>query len=199
MPPIQRKRTVLIARDGTELGTLAESEVTELLEAGFLRITDVYRIPESPEWRPLSHWETRSEHQANRRPWLKKAASSITSATGALGAGAGVVTNKVSSYVTVRKTALAVTIRRVLQDYLPEIRKSVAAQLIARPALAVRSAMHNDALLQQLFGAVYDCLPKPVRRFVPESAFIEFCLLNRRKLFDPETIAKIQSPPAPHD
>jgi hypothetical protein len=36
--------------------------------------------------------------------------------------------------------------------------------------------------MRKTFGAVYDCLPKPVYRFVSEAAFIEFCMARRRKL-----------------
>ncbi len=197
MPKNQSKRSVRIARDGIELGMLSESEVPELLAAGFLGKTDGYRLDGSPEWKPLNEWETEAGRHDEGQPWLKKATASIASATGALGAKAGAVTGKVTSFVTVKKTALAERIHRLLEDFLPEIRKLVAAQLIARPALAVRSAMRNDALMRKLFGAVWDCLPKPIRRFVPESGFIEFCLLNRRKLFDPETAAKITSQSSP--
>jgi hypothetical protein len=38
--------------------------------------------------------------------------------------------------------------------------------------------------MRKLFGATYDCLPKPVYRFVSEQAFIEFCMERRRELLD---------------
>ena len=34
----------------------------------------------------------------------------------------------------------------------------------------------------KVFGAAYDCLPKPVSRFVPEQQFIAFCMKHRAQL-----------------
>ena len=43
-------------------------------------------------------------------------------------------------------------------------------------------ALRDDELLRKVFGAVYDTLPKPVRRFVGEETFIEFCFKHRQRL-----------------
>jgi hypothetical protein len=37
-------------------------------------------------------------------------------------------------------------------------------------------------MMRKLFGAAYDCLPRPVQRFVGEEKFVNFCMQRRQKL-----------------
>jgi hypothetical protein len=184
MPKSRSNHNVIVIRDGIELGMLSEPEVQELLAAGFLRSTDILRREGSPEDQPLGELLVRTEQRDEKQPWLKQTAQSISSATGALTSKAGDLTGKITSFVSVKRTALTEGTRRVLEDYIPEIRKLVTKQLITKPALAINSAMQNDELMRKVFGAAHDCLPKPIRRFVPESSFVEFCLQNKKKLGD---------------
>jgi hypothetical protein len=55
-----------------------------------------------------------------------------------------------------------------------------------------QAAMRDDEFMRKLFGATYDCLPKPVYRFVKEEAFIQFCMERRGKLLGLETRVKPQ-------
>jgi pimeloyl-ACP methyl ester carboxylesterase len=62
------------------------------------------------------------------------------------------------------------------------VQKLLAAQLKDKPLTAARSALQNDELMRKAFGALYDCLPRPVCRFIGEDAFMRFCLQHRERL-----------------
>jgi hypothetical protein len=53
---------------------------------------------------------------------------------------------------------------------------------LARTSRTTQAALKDEEFLRKLFGAVYDCLPKPAKRFVSEPAFLEFCFKHQRKL-----------------
>ena len=195
MPKNRTKRSVLIARDGVELGMLSESEVRELLAAGFLLPTDTCQNERESERKQLIEFGAGIKRYGQAAHWLKQTTQSISSTTGNMTNKAIVATGKATSFVLGRKAALNRGTRRILEDYIPEIKKLVGARVIAKPALALRSAIRNDELMRNVFGAVHDCLPRPIRRFVPESIFIEFCLLNKGKLFDPQPAR--DQPPGP--
>ena len=180
---------LLIARDGIELGALPEAEVRELLEAGFLRPSDHYRAEGSADCKPLSELVTAGARAGEAKPWLKRA-------TQAISAGAEDASGKIKQFVATKRGQVNDATRRVLEDYLPQIRSLISQQLIATPTTAVRAAVHDDELMRKIFGAAHDCLPKPVRRFVPELAFIEFCLQNRARLIKPRIEASNSSRPS---
>lgn len=50
--------------------------------------------------------------------------------------------------------------------------------------------VQDDEFMRKTFGAVYDCLPKPVCRFIGEERFIAFCLEHRRRLVAPNDAAE---------
>ncbi len=193
----QNKRSLLIAREGVQLGMLSELEVRELLATGFLRPTDVYRRAEEPQWKRLTELEREAGQRADVYRIIKRTSSRIFSATEGMADKAGTLTAQVKSFVLANKSALTAGSRRVLEDYLVEIRRLTAEQVIARPAVVVRSALRNDEWMRIVFGAVHDCLPKPIRRFIPESVFIEFCLRNRARLFDSRSGEHSKAGPSP--
>jgi hypothetical protein len=59
----------------------------------------------------------------------------------------------------------------------------------------VQAAIRDEAVLRKVFGALYDCLPAPVRRFVPEGAFVNFCMDHRLRLFA-NAVAPVAAKPA---
>jgi hypothetical protein len=65
---------------------------------------------------------------------------------------------------------------------MPQIRKLVTQQMVKSSVTRVRTAVHDNEFMRKVFGATYDCLPKPVHRFVTETAFIEYCTKHRQKI-----------------
>jgi hypothetical protein len=90
---------------------------------------------------------------------------------------------KVSAMASRNKAAVAVAAEQMLEGYLPKLRELVGRNFEQSFHVA-KSALRDETFLRRLFGAVYDCLPRPARRFVGEEFFVEFCLKHRRKLLD---------------
>ncbi len=171
-----------ILRDGQELGVLPAAEALELLQAGFLRGTDEFWT-ESPGVRqPLTRLLEAKD--SSRPDWLARAQSSVSSAGRAIQARALDLTGKVSALARGRKAALAASTARALEGYLPRLRE-LTTESLGKMARSADSALHDEVFLRKLFGAVYDCLPKAVGRFVSEIAFVEFCLKHRQWLLIP--------------
>jgi hypothetical protein len=164
-----------------ELGVLSATDADELFTAGFLRADDEFWTDQDPMRRPLS--ERASPAPQKDTSWLVRAADSVVAAGGVVRQQASHVANKLSAVVVRNKTSVAAATNRVLEDYLPALRLQVARKL-NESVQTTGAALRDEGFLRKLFGAVYDCLPKPVRRFVQEGPFIEFCLKHRRKLLD---------------
>jgi hypothetical protein len=175
---------IFIARQGLELGELPVRDATELLRVEFLVPTDEFWTDASPERRLLSELDSAPSISPG---WLKRAKTSVAIATGAVVQGAGRVTSKVSATIRGGPTLIGAVATKVLEDYAPTLRERVAAQMKAT-VQTTQAALRDEAFLRKLFGAVYDCLPKPVYRFVSERAFIEYCLKHRRKLIDDKAV-----------
>jgi hypothetical protein len=79
---------------------------------------------------------------------------------------------------------------RLLDSFTPQIQKLVAHQLVKQSLTRVQAAMRDDGVMRELFGATYDCLPKPVYRFVKEETFIQFCMERRQKILGPPAISE---------
>ncbi len=180
-------RSLLIARDGIELGTLPEPEVLELLANGFFRSTDHYLDPADVEWKTLAALAQENAARNPKSDWFNQATTSFSTAASLLLNQAGAATDKLKSFVQTRRGAINEITQLVLEDYLPEIQRVAKAQLIDRPVKSLRTAVRDDELMRKVFGATHDCLPQAVKRFVSESAFIEFCLKNRNRIFETET------------
>jgi hypothetical protein len=165
---------IQIARGSLELGVFSREEVGELLAAGFLRPTDSFRTAEGAPWQPLSELVPAGPEPAGRLDQVKGVAAKI-------GAKAAKATARLVALTTRGRTALVATASPLLVDYLPRIRESVGAAL-SNTAGTIDARLQDEAFLRKVFGAAYDTLPKPVRRFVGEESFIEFCFKNRGKL-----------------
>jgi hypothetical protein len=175
-------RKLHIARGGIELGTLNEAEALELLRAGFLLPDDAYRIEGTADWRTLAEFAPESESKPKPTMLMQLAKQKVVAAGEATAAQATRLTAKLRS-VTDRQThQLADSANRMLRAFTPQIRQLVSRQLVKQSVARVRASLRDDEFTRKLFGATYDCLPKPVCRFVTEETFIQFCLEHRQKL-----------------
>jgi hypothetical protein len=170
-----------IAREGMELGMLSDGDAGELLAAGFLRPDDEFWTDLDPTRRPLR--ELLQPAPGKDTSWLVRARNSAIAAGGAIREQATGVAEKISSLARRNTAAVAVATDRMLEDYLPTLRHQVARNL-QKSVHTTKSAVKDEAFMRKLFGAMYDCLPKAVYRFVNEEAFIQFCLKHQRKLLD---------------
>jgi hypothetical protein len=168
-----------ILRDGQELGTLADTDARELLEAGFLRPTDEFWVEQPDQRQALAI--LLEQDLENRPNWLARAKASVTTAGQTVQTQAANITGKLSSIVRSQQAAVTASATLALEGYLPQLRKMVNERL-GKMLAPTQSALRDEVFLRKLFGAVYDCLPKPVGRFVTEIGFVEFCLKHRNRL-----------------
>ena len=171
---------VYIARDGLELGLFVSSDVLVLLEEGFLRPDDTFWLDDLPGHRPLSELDGFLKSQ--QIPLLQKVKGTVLSAAGVVKEGAVSAAVRMSSIAGRGRTEATAATTKVLEDYLPAIRQHVAT-VIRQGTRSATSVLRDDTVMRKVFGAVYDMLPKPVRRFVSEERFILFCFEHRQKLF----------------
>lgn len=101
-------------------------------------------------------------------------------------AGAVLATAKASSAASRKKSEMTVAANRMLEDYLPRLSGLVTGAL-KKTMRSAETALHDEVFLRKLFGAVYDVIPKPIRRFVNEEMFIGFCLQHKQKLLGKES------------
>ena len=168
-----------ILREGQELGSLPAAEARELVATGFLKPSDEFWIDDPGAVLTL---EKLFELPSSRRPpLLARVKSSVVTAGGVARERAANVSRNVSALVKGQRIAAAASTTRALEDYMPSLRNLVSENL-AKMVCSAESALKDEQFLRKLFGAVYDCLPKPVRRFVAEASFVEFCLKHRRRL-----------------
>lgn len=177
-------RTLHIARVESELGALAGSEAIEMLRAGFLSPTDLYRIEGTVEWKPLS--ELSPEPEAKSAFTLKLAQERLGAAQGSVVSGAELLTRSLKRVATLGRVQLTESASRMLDSHQPQIQKLVAVQLFNRSVTRTQAALRDDEFMRKVFGATYDCLPKPICRFVTEEAFIQFCMERRGELLGPQ-------------
>jgi len=196
---------VEISRDGIVLGSLPRSEALELLAVGFLKPNDQYRSEGSTELGPLHELarttaplepSTSSEFPLSR-PWLGKARSSVSSAAQAVTGAAGQVASRLKSLTTATLHTTARATNLILLGYLPQLRQLLAQLPESRPVVAVRQGIRDEVLMRKVFGALYDCLPRPVCRFMPEERFVRFCMENHAKLLKPNANDPPTSPTSP--
>lgn len=165
---------IQIARGSLELGVLSRAEAGELLGAGFLQPTDTFRADESQQWQPLGQL-------VNMAPPATGAFARVKGAAANVGASATRVAARLIAVTSRGGAVVGEVASRLLEDYLPRIRESVA-EARAKSADAIDSKLQDESFLRKVFGAAYDTLPKPVRRFVGEEAFVEFCFKHRTRL-----------------
>ena len=174
-----------IARDDDELTALSETEVRELLREGFLLPTDLYWSEGVKDWEELRALEAKPENPS-RSAALVELARQKASATGqAAAAKAFRLTHELKSLATRGKSQLTDSTKRLLELFTPQIQKLVEHELVKQSLTRAQAVMRDDEFMRKLFGATYDCLPKPVYRFVKEEAFIQFCMERRQRILGP--------------
>jgi hypothetical protein len=185
-----RSRDIHIARDEEELGRFTTEEVTELLVAGFFRSSDRYWMPGMIDWLPIG--EVFSPAKEKAVPALAALHRRLGETSASLAANVSRVVKHVKVGATQTGQAVSKTKERLLEKQLPAFQKLLADQLKDKPLAAAKSALHNEEVMRKAFGALYDCLPKPVCRFISEDAFIRFCLEHRERLLKSPTPAEQQ-------
>ena len=175
-----------ICRSDMDLGVLSGGDARALLKTGFLRPDDLYWTKGLAEWRPLGELAITPPAVTSKGAQVLLAArGKVTSAATTVGDGATSLGRKLKSFAGAGKQQLTRSTRRVLDDCLPQIRETLTERVVVAALEAGKRAVHDDAVMRVVFGTAYDCLPRPVRRFVPESAFIQFCLERRTSLIRP--------------
>lgn len=154
-----------------------------MMEAGFLRGDDLFWLDELPQHRPLA--ELPGFLKAQEVSLLQKVKGTVLSAAGVVKGGATAVVSKVSAAAGRGHTEVAIVTTMVLEDYLPSIREYVVAA-VKQSSRSVGTILRDESFMRKVFGAVYDMLPKPVRRFVSEQDFIAFCLEHQQSLLKEE-------------
>lgn len=175
-------RKIYIARGEAELGILTDAETVELLRAGFLLSTDHYWTGGMPDWKSLAEFKPEPEGENRPAALMKLAKQTVKSAGEAAVSRAAQLTSRLKSVTGSGRSQLSAATNQMLDSFTPQIQKVVSNQLVGHSLTRLQAAMHDDEFMRKLFGATYDCLPKPIHRFITEQAFIEFCLDRRQKL-----------------
>jgi len=177
------ERQLRITRDVVELGTLPEAEARELLQLGLLKPSDQFSCEGMPASKRLAELDP-TPAAAEKRSWLSAARDSMTSAGGFAASSAGNVAGKLKSLVPTPSASLSGATSRLLDGYTRQIKSILAGLGDSPPLRAIRSGVRDDETMRKVFGAAYDCLPRPVCRFVSEERFIAYCMQHRGRLLD---------------
>lgn len=170
---------IYIAREDLEVGMFAADEVLEMLEAGFFLPKDVFWTDADAERRPLAGLKA---YLASLEPsLLAKVRSTVFTTAGVVAGGAVAMAGKVTQIAGQRKADISAAKSVVLEGYLPRIKDGVV-NLLKQTKQSAAAVVHDEVLMGKIFGAVYDTLPKPVRRFVSEEVFVAFCFKHRNKV-----------------
>lgn len=180
-------RKLFIARGVTELGPLTGSEVRELLCEGFLLPADLYWEEGMADWAELGEFKSEPPIAGKSAGLVKFTGQKVSSAARTTAARAADLTRKLQSFAGRGQTRLSNASGRVLDSFAPQIQKLVSHEVVRQSAAHMQQAIHNDDFMQKFFGAIYDCLPKPVCRFVTEKAFIQYCMERRLKMLGMDT------------
>jgi predicted CoA-binding protein len=182
---------IVVVRNGMELGSLPPAEAIELLRADFLKPTDFWRREITDPWLTLA--ELPQPTTAESLP--KQIQTRLTKAAQTAATGATQFTAKLKSWVGQGQDQLTLSSRQMLEGFVPQLQKLVARELIQQSVVSVRAVCRDDEFMRKFFGVVYDCLPRPVCRFVAEEAFIEFCLERKELLFKETLTGNQLNPP----
>lgn len=165
--------SLFIAREGVQLGSMSDADARALLKAGFLMPTDVFWREGMEEWRPLAELEAaRPVEKPGQSAW------NVRERVRAVAGDAGRLARKLKEIARSGSGSVTKTREKILEDFLPQLRLLVATRL-KQVALNVDAGLKDEVLMKKTFGAVFDCLPKPVTRFVAEDQFIEFCMKHK--------------------
>jgi hypothetical protein len=176
-------RPLRITRDAVELGILPEAEARELLQLGLLKPGDLFSREGMAEPRPLAELDA-TVPQSEQRSWLSAARNSVSGAAAVAAGSAGTVAAKLKSLVTTPSAGLSGATSRLLDGYTGQIKSILSGLGDSRPLQAIRSGVRDDDTMRKVFGAAYDCLPRPVCRFISEERFVSYCMQHRSRLLD---------------
>jgi hypothetical protein len=171
-----------IARNGIELGLLSQAEIEDLLRIGFLQPTDECWADLDVRRQLLSTFGIKPPDQGGR--WLDWVRVKLLTAGDAVRQQAGGVAAKMTNLAQAPRQVLPQAANRLLDDFAPRLRELTQTQLKGRIVDSTGKALRDEDFLRKLFGAIYDCLPRPIHRFVGEDAFVAYCLRNRRRFLD---------------
>lgn len=180
------EKSIRVSRDGIVLGEMTESEATELLQIGLLRPDDRYCTDGLNEWKPLGELPVPSQASPGTAGWAGQARRTFSAARSAVINTTGEWADKARSLAGATQAGAASVTEKLLSGFIPQIRKIVSGLAQTKPFAALRSGVNDDQLMLKFFGAAYDCLPKPVCRFVSEQQFIAFCVKHRAQLLQRE-------------
>jgi len=194
-----------VARDEAPLGTFAPDEVLELLDTGFLKPGDASWMRGMKEWRPLNETMSRVPPAGHPPDWRDSVVAGSTALSRLIGRGMGKFVANVKVQAGGGPGVLTRARKMALEQYLPQFNKLVTETLREKPADFAREALRNDDTMRKFSGGLYQCLPRSLRRFVAEEAFVGFCLEHRQKLVvpsgltgSPPTAPVPPAGPAPH-
>ena len=114
---------------------------------------------------------------------------------GAVATSASGVAGRLRSLATQAPSAVTQATNAVLEGYLPQIRAALGKAANSRALQAVKEGVRDDELMRKTFGAAYDCLPRPVCRFISEDRFMTFCLTHRARLLGSGDVAGSEATP----
>jgi len=177
---------IQISRDGVVLGSMTVTEAVELLQLGLLKPGDQFCADDLTVWKPLGELQRPSEPPSGKSGWLGQTKRSLSTARAAVVHTAGEWASKAKDLVGTTQAGAASVTDKLLSGFIPQIRKIVSGLTQTKPFQALRSGVNDDRLMLKVFGAAYDCLPKPVCRFVSEHQFIAFCMKHRDQLLKRE-------------
>ncbi len=188
-------RLIEISREGMVLGILPETEARELLAAAFLKPTDQFRAEAGAEPRSLAELASPPASPERNTSWLAKAKDSIVSAGSSVVDTASELASQAWRLTQATQSKAVEIPDRLLSGFLPQIQRIISGLLETKPFQAVREGVRDDDLMQKVFGAAYDCLPKPICRFVSETQFIAFCMKHRSQLLGDSKFPEPKLPP----
>jgi hypothetical protein len=177
-----------VARGEAEFGAYSLAEAREMMEAGFFLRTDEAWVAGMSEWRPLG--ETIARLTAEGADWRDKVVAGAEGLSRVLGRSVGQFVAGVKTHAGPSQESFSHAKRKALEQYVPQFKQLLGEQFRDKPAAIARAALRDDTVMRNVFGAVYDCLPNALRRFVPQAVFIEFCLEHRQRLVGDITVSK---------
>ena len=169
-----------VARGEVEFGACTLAEAQEMVDAGFFLPTDQAWAQGMTGWRPLG--ETTTRLMAEGGDWRDKVVAGATGLSRVVGRGVGHFVAGVKSHAGQEPEAMSHAKKLALEQYVPQFQKLLAEHLRDKPVTIARSAVQNEAVMRNVFGALYACLPKPLHRLVPPTVFTTFCLEHRHRL-----------------
>ena len=176
------EQQIQISRDGVVLGSMTESEAVELLQLGLLKPSDQFCADGQIGWKPLGELQPPPQPASGRPGWLGQTKRSLSTARAAVVHTAGEWVSKAKNLASTTQAGAASVTDKLLSGFIPQIQKIVSGLTQTKPFEALRSGVNDDQLMLKVFGAAYDCLPKPVCRFVSEQQFVTFCTKHRHQL-----------------